>query len=120
MKCLDWNDKGLKINGRQINHLDFADDIGLVAKSYEEAAQMLADIKLECEKVGLRINIDKTVIMSNIAGPHNINIEGRYIKTTTYGQNISFTHNCTTKEVQRRIHLSWGAFGNLNDILKAD
>lgn len=123
-KCLNWEGKGLKINGRQINHLKLADDIGLIAKSYEEAAEMLREIQTECDKIGLKINVDKTVTMSNISGPHNIEIDGELIKTTnefTYlGHNISFGHSCTTREIKRRIRLSWAAFGKLSDILKGD
>lgn len=123
-RCLNWEDKGLKINGRQVTHFDFADDIGLVAKTLEEAYTMLNDIKTECEKVGLKINMNKTVMMTNIAGPHQIQIDGEYIKTksefTYLGHNISFGHNCTAKEVRRRIQLTWAAFGKLRDIFKAD
>ena len=58
---------GIKIAGRNINNLRYADDTSLMAKSKEELKSLLMKVKEESEKVGLKLNIQKTKIM--VAGP---------------------------------------------------
>ena len=55
---------GIKIAGRNINHLRYADDITLMAESEEELKSPLMKVKVESEKVGLKLNIQKTKIMA--------------------------------------------------------
>ena len=55
---------GLKIAGRNINHLRYADDTTLMAESEEELKSLLVKVKVEREKVGLKLNIQKTKIMA--------------------------------------------------------
>ena len=60
---LDEPQAGIKIAGRNINHLRYADDTTLMAESEEELKSLLMKVKEESEKVGLKINIQKTKIM---------------------------------------------------------
>ena len=56
---------GIKIAGRNINHLRYADDITLMAESEEELKSLLMKVKVESEKVGLKLNIQKVKIMAS-------------------------------------------------------
>ena len=56
---------GIKIAGRNINHLRYADDTTLMAESEEELKSLLMKVKVESDKVGLKINIQKTKIMAS-------------------------------------------------------
>ena len=62
---LDEAQAGIKITGRNINNLRYADDITLMAESEEELKILLMKVKEESEKVGLKLNIQKTKIMSS-------------------------------------------------------
>ena len=61
---LDEAQAGLKISGRNINNLRYADDTTLMAESKEELKSLLRKMKEESEKVGLKLNIQKTKIMA--------------------------------------------------------
>ena len=62
---LDDAQAGIKIAGRNINHLRYADDTTLMAESEEELKNLLMKVKEESEKVGLKLNIQKTKIMAS-------------------------------------------------------
>ena len=62
---LDELQAGIKIAGRNINHLKYADDTTLLAESEEELKSLLVKVKVESEKVGLQLNIQKTKIMAS-------------------------------------------------------
>ena len=62
---LDEAQSGIKISGRNINNLRYADDTTLMAESKEEVKSLLMKVKEESEKVGLKCNIQKTKIMSS-------------------------------------------------------
>ena len=62
---INWEDKGINIDGEHLSHLIFADDIVLVAKSPEEPESMLTDIHLASKPVGLSMNLSKTKLMLN-------------------------------------------------------
>ena len=61
---LEGAQAGIKIAGRNINNLRYADDITLMAESEEELKSLLMKVKVETEKVGLKLNIQKTEIMA--------------------------------------------------------
>ena len=69
MSGLEETQAGIKISGRNINNLRYADDITLMAESEEELKTLLMKVKVESEKVGLKLNIQKTKIMAS--GPIN-------------------------------------------------
>ena len=62
---LDEAQAGIKITGRNINHLRYADDTTLMAESEEELKSLLMKVKEESEKVGLQLSIQKTKIMAS-------------------------------------------------------
>ena len=73
---------GIKIAGRNINNLRFADDTSLMAESEEELKSLLMKVKEESEKVGLKFNIQKTKIMAS--GPiTSWRIDGETMETVT-------------------------------------
>ena len=77
---LDETQAGIKIAGRNINNLRYADDTTLMAESEEELKGLLMKVKEESEKVGLRLNIQKTEIMAS--GPiTSWQIDGETVKT---------------------------------------
>ena len=61
---------GIKIDGRSINNLRYADDTTLMAESQEELKSLLMKVKEESEKVGLKLNIQKTKIMASVPSLH--------------------------------------------------
>ena len=62
---INWEGKGINIDGEHLSHLIFADDIVLVAKSPQELESMLTDIHLASKPVGLSMNLSKTKVMLN-------------------------------------------------------
>ena len=74
---------GIKIAGRNINHLRYADHTTLMAESEEELKSLLMRVKEESEKVGLRLNIQKTKIMAS--GPNTSwEIDGETVETVRF------------------------------------
>ena len=66
MKCqAEWSLAGIKIAGRNINNLRYADDTTLMAEREKEIKSLLIKVKEESEKVGLKLNIQKTKIMAS-------------------------------------------------------
>ena len=63
---LEETQAGIKIAGRNINNLRYADDTTLMAESEEELKSLLMTVKVESEKVGLKLNIQKTKIMASV------------------------------------------------------
>ena len=79
---LDEAQAGIKIAGRNINNLRYADDTTLMAESEEDLKSLLMKVKEECEKVGLKLNIQKTKIMaSSPITPWQI--DGQKLETVT-------------------------------------
>ena len=79
---LDEAQAGIKIAGRNINNLRYADDTTLLAESEEELNSLLMKVKEESEKVGLKLNIQKTKIMAS--GPiTSWQIDGETVETVT-------------------------------------
>ncbi|KAE9415663.1 hypothetical protein Angca_005240, partial [Angiostrongylus cantonensis] len=65
MRTLGWDNMGMKINGRQLHHLRFADDIVLITPDISQAERMLADFDKACGRIGIRLNLTKTMFMKN-------------------------------------------------------
>ena len=79
---LEETEAGIKIAGRNINNLRYADDITLMAESEEELKSLLMKVKEESEKVGLKLNIQKTKIMAT--GPiSSWQIDGETVETVS-------------------------------------
>ena len=79
---LDEAQAGIKIAGRNINNLRYADDTTLLAESEEELKSLLMTVKVESEKVGLKLNIQKTKIIAS--GPiTSLEIDGETVETVS-------------------------------------
>ena len=79
---LDEAQAGIKIAGRNINNLRYADDTTLMAESEEEQKSLLMKVKEESEKVGLKLNIEKTKIMAS--GPITLwQVDGEKVEAVT-------------------------------------
>ena len=91
---------GIKISGRNINNLIYADDTTLMAESEEELKSLLMKVKVESEKVGLKLNIQKTKIMAS--GPiTSWQIDGETVETVAdfifLGSKITASGDCSHK-----------------------
>ena len=79
---LEETKAGIKIAGRNINNLRYADDITLMAENEEELKSLLMKVKVESEKVGLKLNIQKTKIMAS--GPiTSWEVDGETVETVS-------------------------------------
>ena len=79
---LDKAQAGIKVGGRNINNLRYADDITLMAESKEELKSFLMKVKVESEKIGLKLNIQKMKIM--VSGPiTSWEIDGETVETVS-------------------------------------
>ena len=108
---------GIKIAGRNKNNLRYADDTTLIAESEEELKSLLI-VKEESEKVGLKLNIQKTKVMAS--GPiTSWQIEGETMETVTdfifSGSRITADGDCS-HEIKRRLLLGRKAMTNLDSI----
>ena len=111
----------IKIARRNINNLRYADDITLMAESEEELKSLVMKVKEESEKVGLKLNIQKTKIMAS--GPiTSWQIDGEIVETvadfTFLGSKIAADGDCS-HEIKRRLLLARKAMTNLDSILKS-
>ena len=90
---LDGAQARIKIAGRNINNLRYADDTTLMAESKEELKHFLMKVKEESEKVGLKLNIQKTKIMAS--GPiTSWQIDGETVKTVTNLILVGLQNHC--------------------------
>ena len=111
---------GFKIAGRNINNLRYADDTMLVAESEEEPKSLLMKVKVESEKVGLQLNIQKTKIIAS--GPiTSWEIDGETVETVSdfifLGSKITADGDCSHK-IKRCLLLGRKVMTNLDSILK--
>ena len=118
---LDEAQAGIKIAGRNISNLRYADDTTLMAESEEELKSLLMKVKEESEKVGLRLNIQKTKIMAS--GPiSSWQIDGETVETVIDfilgGSKITADGDCSY-EIKRRSLLGRKVMTNLDSILKS-
>ena len=112
---------GIKISRRNINNIRYADDTTLMAESEEELKSLLMKMKEESEKVGLKLNIQKTKIMAS--GPiTSWQIDGETVKTVTdfifWDSKITADGDCN-HEIKRHLPLGRKAMTNLDSILKS-
>ena len=112
---------GIKIAGRNINNLRYADDTTLTAESEEELRRLLMKVKEESEKVGLNVNIQKTKIMAS--GPiTSWQIDGETIETVTdfiWGASKITADSDCSHEIKRRLLLGRKVMTNLDSIFKS-
>ena len=118
---LDESQGGIKIARRNINNLRYADDTTLMAESEEELKSLLMKVKVESEKGGLKLNIQKTKIMVSGAITSWL-IDGGEVETVTdfifLGSKITADGDCSN-EIKRFMLLGRKAVTNLDSVLKS-
>ena len=118
---LEETQAGIKIAGRNIKNLRYADDTTLMAESEEELKSLLMKVKVESEKVGLKLNIQKMKIMAS--GPiTSWEIDGETVETVAdfilLGSKITADGDCS-HEIKRHLLLRRKVMTNLDSILKS-
>ena len=112
---------GIKIAGRNINHLRYADDTTLMAESEEELKSLLMKVKEESEKVGLKLNIQKTKIVASVPIT-SWEIDGETVETVSDcifgGSKITADGDCS-HEVKRHLLLGMKVMTNIDSICKS-
>ena len=118
---LDEAQAGIKIARKNINNLQYADDITIMVESEEELKSLLMKVKVESEKVGSKLNIQKTKIMA----PSPITsweIDGETVETVADfilgGSKITADGDCS-QEIKRYLLLERKTMANLDSILKS-
>ena len=117
---LDEAQAGIKLAGRNINNLRYADDTTLMAEGKEELKSLLMKVKEESETVGLKLNIQKTKIMAS--GPiSSWKIDGKTMETVIdfifLGSKITADGN-SSQEIKRRLLLGIKSMTNQDSMLK--
>ena len=118
---LDEAQAGIKIARRNINNLQYADDTTLMVESEEELKSLLMKVKEKSEKVGLKLNIQKTKIMAS--GPiTSWQLDGETMETVSGfilgGSKITADSDCS-HEIKRRLLLERKVMTNLDSMLKS-
>ena len=118
---LEETQAGLKIARGNINNLRYADDITLMAESEEELKSLLMKVKVESQKIGLKLNIQKTKIMAS--GPiTSWEIDGETVETVSdfifLESKITADGDCS-HEIKRHLLLGRKIMTNLDSILKS-
>ena len=118
---LEETQAGIKIAWRNINNLIYADDTTLMAESEEKLKSLLMKVKVESEKVGLKLSIQKTKIIAS--GPiTSWEIDGETVETVSdfifLGSKITADGDCS-HEIRRRLLLGRKIMTNLDSILKS-
>ena len=112
---------GIKIARRNINNLRYADDTTLMAESEEDRKSLLMKVKEESEKVGLKLNIQKTKIMAS-SPITSWQIDGEPIETVrdfTVGSSKIIADGDCSNEIKRRLLLGRKLMTNLDSIFKS-
>ena len=119
---LEEEQAGIKIAGRNINNLRYADDTTLMAESEEElslsSSSLLMKVKEESEKVGLKLNIQKMKIMAS--GPiTSWEVHGETVSDLIFGGSKITADGDCSHEIKRFLLLGRKAMTNLDSILKS-
>ena len=119
---LEETQNGIKISKRNINNLRYADDTTLMAEREEELKSLLMKVKMESEKVGLKLNIQKTKIMASGPIP-SWEIDRETVETvsdfTFWGSKITADGDCS-HEIKRRLLLGRKVMTNLDSIFRRE
>ena len=121
---LNWQDKGININGEKLSNLRFADDVALLSRSLNELQDMINELQEESEKIGLKANMEKTkIIINSHATKGSIKMRGEELQIVDevvyLGQQITMKSS-RSGEIQRRISAGWIAFAKYRKILKSN
>ena len=115
---LDESQAGIKIAGRNSNNIRYADDTTLMAESEKELKSLLMKVNEESEKVGLKLNIQKTKIMASIPIT-SWEMDGETVSDFIFwGSKITADGDCS-HEIKRHLLLERKVMTNLDSILKS-
>ena len=109
---------GIKIAGRNLNNLRYADDTTLMAESEEELKSLLMKLKVESEKVGLKLNIQKTKIMAS-SPIISWEIDGETVSDSIFGGSKITADGDCSHEIKRCLLLGRKVMTNLDSIFKS-
>ena len=118
---LEETQAGIKIAGRNINNLTYADDTTLMAESEEELKSLLMKVKVESEKIGLKFNIQKMEIMAS-SPITSWEIDGETVETVSDFIFLGVQNHCRgdcSHEIKRRLLLGRKVMTNLDSIFKS-
>ena len=115
---LEETQAGIKIAVRNISNLRYGDDTTLMAESEEELKSLLMKVKVESEKVGLKLNIQKTKIMASGPMGNRCGNSGNSVRLYFLGSRITADGDCS-HEIKRRLLLGRKVMTNLDSILKS-
>ena len=116
---LDESQTGIKIAGRHTNSFRYADDTILMTESEEELKSLLMKVKEESEKVGLKLNIQKTKIMAS-SPITSWEIDGETVADFIFGGSKITADGDCSHEIKRRLLLGRKVMTNLDSIFKTD
>ncbi|KAK6738463.1 hypothetical protein RB195_020519 [Necator americanus] len=122
MRKLEWDDMGVKVDGRQLHHLRFADDIVMITPSISQAERMLTEFDKTRGCIGLQLNLQKKMFMRNgCVSDAPFTLNGTNIsECTSYvylGRELNMM-NDLTPELGRRRRAAWGAYKSIEDVVK--
>ena len=115
---LDEAQAEIKIAGRNINNLRYADDTTLMVESEEELKSLLMEVKEDSEKVGLKLNIQKTKIMAS-GSITSSQIDGETVRDFIFWGSKNTADGNYSHEIKRRLLPAREAMTNLDSILKS-
>ncbi|KAK6763292.1 hypothetical protein RB195_023846 [Necator americanus] len=126
MRGLEWDDLGVKGEGRFLHHLRFADDIFLITTSINQAERMLAGFDETCKKIGLQLKLVKTMFIRNgwVFDAHLRSTELIYLSVPAMHIYLSYLGretnmmNDLTSELGRGKRVAWGAFRSIENVVK--
>lgn len=123
-KKLEWQNIGINVNGKRLNHLRYADDIVLIAGNYNDLNYMVTSLNRQAASVGLKMNLTKTKTMMPTEQQETINVDNITIENVEeyiyLGQTVRLDRESQAKESKRRSKLAWAAFGKLSFILRSN
>ncbi|KAK6765688.1 hypothetical protein RB195_025540 [Necator americanus] len=117
MRKLEWDDIGVKVDGRQLHHLRFADDILLITSTISQAERMLTEFDETCGRIGLQLNLQKVMFIRNgwvLNAPFTLSGTNIF-ECTSYVLNMM---NDLTPELGRGRRAAWGAYKSIEDVVK--
>lgn len=110
---MDWTERGLNIDGIHLNHLRYADDLVLISTDVQELNTMINELDEQSRKVGLKMNLNKTKIISS--SQQDVIVNSTVIEKVEYyiylGHKIKIGKENLGTEIKRRIQLARMAFG---------
>jgi Reverse transcriptase (RNA-dependent DNA polymerase) len=120
---LKWDEVGLKVNGENISHLRFADDIVLIGNNADELQEMLRQLNEESSKLGMKMNMKKTKVIFNKFTRETVvrlnTTEIEKVEEYVYLGQLVMMQNDKTDEIKRRIVAGWIAFNKNRDIMQS-